>query len=76
MTRDEIEREVGQIMQGQSLPERAPPLFIAFFGRLDGLPIDQECPYCQGAIWARGSRACMDLWRSPCGRCTNSCRGL
>lgn len=53
MTRDEVEREADEIMKGQSLPEHARPSFIAFLERSNGLPIDQECPYCHGVIWVK-----------------------
>jgi hypothetical protein len=39
------------------------------------LPIDQECPYCHGAIWVEDHGTAWTV-RCQCGRCTNSFRGL
>jgi hypothetical protein len=69
------EREADQSTTGQSLAKHARPSFIAFLEHSNGLPIDQECPYCQGAIWVEDRERSWTV-RCPCGRCTNSFRGL
>jgi hypothetical protein len=75
MTREEVEIEADEIMRGQSLPEHARPSFVAFLEHSNGLPIDQICPYCRGAIWVEDHGRAWTV-RCPCGRCTNSFRGL
>lgn len=72
---DSIEREADAFVSGKSFPEHAKPSYMAMCEHIRGLPVDQLCPYCGGAISVetRGSAWLLDC---PCGRCKDIWRGL
>lgn len=72
---ESIEREADAFVRGKSLPVHAKPSYIAMCEYARGLPVDQVCPYCGGAISveARGAAWFLDC---PCGRCKGTWRGV
>jgi len=69
------ELEAEALVSGKDLPAHAKPSYIAVCEYVRGLPVDQVCPYCNGAmsVEEHGAAWVVDC---PCGRCKNSWKGL
>lgn len=72
---EEIERDADAFVRDKSLPAHAKPSYIAMCEYFRGLPVDQICPYCGGAISVEPRGAAWLLY-CPCGRCKDTWRGF
>jgi hypothetical protein len=72
---EDIEREADALARGKVLPAHAKPSYIALCEYVRGLPVDQVCPYCGGAISVE-PRGAAWLLGCPCGRCKDTWRGF
>jgi len=72
---ESIEREAEEFVRGKSLPAHAKPVYIAMCQHSRGLPIDQVCPHCNGALSVE-ERGAAWIVNCPCGRCENTLRSL
>jgi len=72
---EDIEQEAAEFVRAKSLPAHAKPSYVAMCEYVRGLPVDQACPYCGGAISVE-SRGAAWLLDCPCGQCKDTWRGL
>jgi hypothetical protein len=75
MKRDEIEKEVANLMEGRSFPAHARPSMIALLLHQNKLAIDQTCPYCGKALFVEDHGSAWTI-KCPCEKSNNSFRGL
>ena len=75
MTRAEIETEADKICSTSNLQPHARPLVIAWMEYTEGLPIDQNCPYCFESLQILDHGTAWTV-TCPCGKSENTMRGL
>ncbi len=71
---ENIKLEAYTWLRDKRLPIHAKPSYIAMCEYVRGLPLDQVCPYCDGAISVE-ERGTVWLLDCPCGRCKDTWKG-
>ncbi|PML75751.1 hypothetical protein BCT23_24435 [Enterovibrio norvegicus] len=76
MVREEIVKEVESLMEGKdNLPKHARQSYTAFLQVINGLDIDQHCPYCDELLETEIIETAA-IVKCKCGRSNCSFRGL
>lgn len=75
LTREEIDAEASQILQGREATPTARAIIIAWLEHKSGLPIDQHCQHCGEQLHVQGRKGSW-LVSCPCGKTVDTLRGL